>query len=438
MTRSSKRAPASTPDTTGASSAPSQRTNLLGTAMGNALEWFDWCIFAVFAPFFATQFFDKNDRASAFLSTLAVFAVGFAARPIGSILFGWISDRTGRKNAMAATVATSAFGGILIAVSPNYASIGVGASLILVVARLIQGLGHGGEVPSAQTYLSEIAPRERRGFWSSLIYASGMFGNMLGILLGVALTAALTSSQMSEFGWRIPFAVGGILGILALVMRYRMKESDVFESKPSRMKPRVWPELMKHQKQVLQIIGMTAGMTVAVYTWAISAPGYSIAVLGTDPNAALWAGVAATVVLIVALPFWGKLSDKIGRKPVLLISTIGSAAALYPASSIMQGEAWQLAVAMGMVVFLLAAALSIIPAATAEMFPTGIRTIGVGLPMAVTTATFGGTAPYLQTWMSIHLDSNIYTGYVVIFLVISAITCATLPETNQKNLHDLG
>lgn len=413
------------------------RKTIFGTGIGNALEWYDWAIYATFAPFFAGQLFNNADPLSAILATLAVFAVGFLARPFGGFVFGWIGDRVGRKTSMSLTVALASGGSLLIALTPTFTSIGAAASLLLLTARLIQGLAHGGELPSAQTYLSEMAPREKRGFWSTLIYFSGTVGILFGTLLGAVLTVVLSKQQMLSFGWRIPFALGAVFGLYALFMRLRMKETEVFTNAggAKTKHPPMWGQIVKYRKQAAQVIGLTVGLTVAYYVWGVVAPTFASSSLGIDRGHALWAGVGANLVFLAALPLWGKFSDRYGRKPALWISALGGAVMFFPMTWLLQDSAWQLFIAMSVMLIFIAGSASIVPAVYAELFPTSIRAVGVGVPYSICVAVFGGTAPYLQTWLNSLVGPAAFSAYTVVLLLISALVICTLPETRAKDLN---
>ncbi|MFE2507773.1 MFS transporter [Streptomyces naganishii] len=410
-----------------------------GVGLGNALEWFDWNIYAIFAPYLAAQFFSSSDQLSAVLSTLAVFAVGFAARPFGGFVFGWIADRRGRRFAMSLSVGGAATGSLLIGIAPAYGAVGALASLVLLLARLVQGLAHGGELPAAQTYIAETAPGRRRGLWASLIYVSGTVGIMAGTALGAVMATVLSSSRMEAWGWRVPFVLGGLFGLYALAMRLRMPETEAFEEESGKDvgdqdRPSMWRTLAEHRKQALQVVGMTVGLTVAYYAWAVSAPQYAISSRGLDPAGALWAGLAANVVFLVALPLWGALSDRIGRKPVLLVCSLGTVAVIFPLNSLVGRESWRLGLAMAIAMIFIAAGAAIVPAVYAELFPTRIRTIGVAVPYALCVAAFGGTAPYLQTWMGAELGGAYFTAYTAMLLLISSAAIVTLPETRNRSM----
>ncbi|MGP9695538.1 MFS transporter [Brachybacterium sp. AOP25-B2-12] len=424
---------------TSSTTAPAPQSRLktvLGTGLGNGLEWYDWNIYASFAVYFSAQAFDDTNPTSAFLSTMAIFAVGFVARPLGGVVFGWIGDRIGRKHALTLAVLCASFGSLLIAVLPTYGQVGVFSSLILLLARLIQGLAHGGELPSAQTYLAEHAPRARRGLWASSIYITGTLGLIAGLLLGLLLSSVLTEAQMNSFGWRIPFALGAVLGLIALWIRSSMEESEVFAENKSAQesagtKVRVFSALWKGRRTALQVIFMTAGLTVSYYIWSVSIAALAKQNLGYSPQEAFEAALIGNVVLIVALPLWGLASDRIGRKVCAIAALAGSAITYIPLILLIQGEFWQLTLAICVQLAFLAGFLGHAPAMYAEMFTTANRASGFGIPYAIAIALFGGTAPTLNTLFG---NQVLFGLYAIGLSIISIITIATLPETKGKDL----
>ena len=416
----------------------SKARTLFGIGSGNAMEWFDWGVYTTFTPFFASQFFHSGDPVSDVLKTLIVFAVGFVARPFGGLLFGWIADKKGRKLSMTLTVALAAAGSLVIGLSPSYTLIGVGASIILVLARLAQGLAHGGELPSAQTYIAEAAPRERRGLWSSLIYFSGTIGQLAGTLLAAILSTVLTQDAMTAYGWRIPFVLGGVFGLYALYMRLRMHETEVFVDEVVLEEPKtgIWQTVKEHPKLLFQVIGLTMGATVLYYVWAISAPAYAINVVHVPAAGALWAGTAAQVVFLIVLPLWGIVSDRIGRRPVLLTAMLGMAVLSFPLNAMLTTSPWSLFVAMSIALVFLGAFSSIGPAVYAEIFPTRIRAVGLAVPYSIAVALFGGTAPYLQTFFASQNMTSTFIWYGIVLGVLSGLVVLTLPETKGIDLKD--
>jgi len=203
--------------------------SMIATGLGNILEWFDWTIYAIFASYIAKAMFDPSDPSSALLLTLAIFAVGFISRPLGGIVFGTLADSYGRKSVLLISMVLMGIGSLIITLAPSYESIGGVASLIILAARLLQGFAHGGEATASYTYLAEIAPKERRGLWSSSMYFSAGLGSLLASLVGAFLTNAISAEDMNAWGWRIPFALGAFLTIVVLFLRRNMMESEVLE-----------------------------------------------------------------------------------------------------------------------------------------------------------------------------------------------------------------
>lgn len=428
--------------TTAETPRQSSTKTLIGTGVGNALEWFDWNIYASFAVYFSTQLFNSADTRSAFLQTMAIFAVGFVARPFGGFFFGWLGDRVGRKHALTFSVIAASGGSLLIALCPTYSQVGWVASALLLLARLVQGLAHGGELPAAQTYLAEHSPRGKRGLFASSIYITGTIGLLVGLALGLVLNAVLSEQQMASFGWRIPFAVGAVLGLVALWIRSSMEESEIFEehqaaqrdeaSGASAGRPNIFLAVLKNWRTGLKVIGMTAGLTVAYYIWSVTMASLAQTTFGYTASDAFTASLIGNIVFIVALPLWGGLSDRIGRRPCIIIGLLGCAILYVPLILLVSGgELWQLVLAISLQLILLAGFLGHAPATYAEMFDTDQRTAGFGIPYAIAIAAFGGTAGYVLTWIG-----NPYTFaiYSIVLLLISVVTVFLLPETKGKDL----
>ncbi len=414
-----------------------QRHSLVAVSLGNLIEWFDWTVYATFAVFIAANYFSSDNPTSGLLLTLVVFAVGFVARPFGGILFGWLADKAGRKFAMTLAVLIMSVSSLAIAVSPSYGQIGLWASAVLIVARLAQGVSQGGETPASFTFLSEIAPASRRGLWSSLIYISGSAGILATTLLGVLLTSLLTQQQMNEFGWRIPFGIGAVLGLYALWMRRTMKESEVYERSRNQTgagKRSILANALRYRRELAVVVGLTVGFTTSYYAWIINAPTYGNVTLGFDRTATLWASAIATICLIIALPIWGIISDRIGRKPVLIIS-FGSLLLLYlPATFLMKQSAAHLTMALIVISFVMAGIPAIFPATLSEMLPTSVRATGIGFPYALAVALFGGTAPYIQQYTASINNEALFPLYVMVLLAVSVVVSFTIPETKGKDL----
>lgn len=417
----------------------SRLNSLRAAVMGNVLEWFDWTLYATFAVYLAANFFEAGDPTSALLSTLAVFAVGFIARPIGGIIFGKLGDRIGRKTTLIMTMMTMAGASLLIALIPNYESIGVWASVLLVTARLLQGLAHGGESGVSYTYVAEIAPAKNRGLWSSSIFMSVTIGVMGATLTGVILTAIFGTEEMMSFGWRIGFLIGALLGLYALYLRRAADESPVFEENK---KATSTAEARLSGREVASIIAkvvlLSAASNAAYYTWVTFAPSFAISGHGMDPNGAFIASLLAQFVVLALLPFFGHLADRFGRKPMVLAYGILVVLVVFPVNWLLSDQPWTLFLSQGLGLAVWAIIASIYPAIIAEQVPTKQRALGVGFLSSLSVAIFGGTAPYLNTWLTSIGYDWVFSLWVAFLGLLAVVASFVIRETKGMNLNAIG
>ncbi|KEH09915.1 major facilitator transporter [Delftia sp. 670] len=416
---------------------PSNARKIAAGSIGNAVEWFDWTIYASFAVFFSGQFFPKTDETASLLATFAIFAVGFFMRPVGGWALGIFSDRMGRKAALSASILLMAGGSLIIGLTPTYESIGLAAPILLVIARLLQGLSLGGEYASASTFLAEMAPNHRRGFFSSFAFFSSAGGILIASAIGWVLTTNLTPEQMREFGWRIPFLLGALGGIAGMWLRTSIPETEASakQLKEQPVKQPLRTLLREYPRETLRIIGFSVLTTFAFYLFVAYVPTYAIRALHADSKVAFGANTIAMIVFMLVHPFFGMLSDRFGRKPQLIVFAAGYLLFFYPAITSMQPTfASILAVELfGLVLYALYT--SIAPAIMSEQFPTRVRAVGIGAPYNLMVALLGGTTPYLLTWLQSIGQERWFFYYVLVGAVITLITFIRMPETNGKPLN---
>lgn len=408
---------------------------------GVAFEYYDYAVFAVFSPFFASQFFVRGDNLSAVLDTLLVFAVGFVSRPIGSILSGRLSDRFGRTPLMMAGLALSSLGSFAIALTPTHRSIGIAAVVILVISRLAQGFGHGVEQVSAVTYVAEIADRKRRAFQTSFYQLSLSSGLVLAQLLGVVLTTVFTDDQLREWVWRIPFLLGGAFALLVVVLRRTMVEPESFSDSRAQAAQEdagYWSTIWKYRGRVGVLMLLWPAVALGYYTFAVGYPQFAITVVGADSNAAFWAGFIALLLYLITLPFWGRLADAKGRRFNYTLALGGSIVLAIPLQMLLGPSFWQLVVPMGVGLVLFGCLTSTETAMNTELLPNKVRAQVMSIPASLAAVLFGGTAPYLRTWMDKNVGVWTFTGYVIVLFVVALATVRRLPETRGRDLAEDG
>lgn len=411
---------------------------ILGGSAGNLVEWYDWFVYSAFAVYFSNHFFPGDDELAGLLKTMAVFAVGFFARPLGAWLMGLYADRAGRRTALTAAVGLMCGGSLIIALLPSYETIGVAAPILLVIARILQGLSVGGEYGASATYLSEMAGKKRRGFWSSFQFVTMVMGQLIALGLLALLQSTMDKSALDDWGWRIPFFIGAAMAVVVFWIRSRMDESQSYEnSKASGAESaRTMMLFVRYPKQTLTIFGFTAGGSLAFYAFTTYMPKFLTGTSGFPGTTATAITAGALVVYLFALPFFGWLSDHFGRKTTLWLAFGGGGLATYPAFTAIAGTQNAL-VAFGLVsllVVLLSGYNSVSAVVKAELFPANIRALGVALPYGMGTAIFGGTAePIALAFKRAGIESGFYI-YVAIGLAVSFFIVFLLPDNRQHSL----
>ncbi|PGA30511.1 MFS transporter [Bacillus wiedmannii] len=411
--------------------------NIFKGSVGNLIEWYDWYVYSAFAVYFSAEFFPKGDPTSQLLNTAAIFAVGFLMRPIGSLLMGRYADRHGRRAALTLSITVMAAGSLIIACTPSYESIGIMAPIILVLARLLQGLSLGGEYGTSATYLSEMASSGRRGFYSSFQYVTLVAGQMVALGVQIVLQQLLSEPDMKSWGWRIPFIIGAMGAVAVLWLRRTMDESEQFSNIKSQKRESAGTvrALMKHPKAVLTVVGLTLGGTVAFYTYTTYLQKFMVNTVGLPKEVVSWINFAALLIFVVLQPIAGLLSDKIGRRPLLMAFGILGTLLTAPIFFFMEKTTEPMVAFLLMMVGLIIVTgyTSINAIVKAELFPTEIRALGVGLPYALTVAIFGGTAEFIALWLkSIGMESLFYF-YVAGCIAISFITYWRMDESSKTS-----
>ena len=412
--------------------------NVLRGSVGNLIEWYDWYAYTAFSIYFAAAFFPKGDQTAQLLNTAAVFAVGFLMRPLGGWLLGRYADRHGRRAALTLSVTLMALGSLIIALTPSYATIGVAAPVLLVLARLLQGLSVGGEYATSATYLSEVASPARRGFYSSFQYVTLTAGQLVALGVQIVLQQFLSKPEMMEWGWRIAFVIGATGAIVVMWLRRGMDESENFEKQKENPEKGTFRALLRHPKECLLVVGLTLGGTVAFYTFTTYLQKFMVNTSKIDAATVSWINFAALLVFVVLQPIAGALSDRIGRRPLLLgfgvlgtlatvplLSTLAKTSEALPAFLLMLG---------GLVI--VTGYTSINAIVKAELFPTNIRALGVGLPYALTVAIFGGTAETVALLFKQAGMEQVFFYYVAGCVLISLLVYGFMRETSKDSVLD--
>ncbi len=420
-------------------SAKHRLRNIVGGSAGNLVEWFDWYVYSSFTLYFAPVFFPEGDRTAQLMAYGVVFAIGFGMRPIGAYVMGIYADRKGRKAGLTLSVSLMCFGSLMIAVAPTYASVGLLSPAILVLARMIQGLSLGGEYGSSATYLSEMAGKERRGFWSSFQYVTLIAGQLLALALLLLLQALLPESAIEQWGWRLAFAVGGLLAIVVFFIRRRLSESPSFAAAASSGKTSSGLALVRdHPREALLVMALTAGGTLAFYAYTTYMQKYLANTVGFDRAVASRIMTAALFVFMLLQPLGGLLSDRIGRKPVMIGFGVAGALLTVPIFTALESTRDPtIAFALVMASLVIVTGYTSINAVVkAELFPSHIRALGVALPYAIANAVFGGTAEVVALRLKTAGHERWFYYYVAGMIGLSLIVYMMMRETRTDSRID--
>jgi MHS family alpha-ketoglutarate permease-like MFS transporter len=416
---------------------PHRLRSILGGSAGNLVEWYDWYAYSAFTLYFAHAFFPAEDRTAQLLSAAAVFAVGFLMRPIGGWLMGTYADRRGRKAGLTLSVSLMCAGSLAIALTPTYAAIGPLAPLILVVARMVQGLSLGGEYGASATYLSEMAGRKHRGFWSSFQYVTLIAGQLIALALLLAIRSVLSKDAMFEWGWRIPFVIGAMLAVIVFWIRRRLAETESFENARAADAPRSTALALfrDHPREAFTVMALTAGGTLAFYAYSIYLQKFLANTSGFDPATASAIMAAALFLFMCVQPLAGALSDRIGRKPLMIgfgvlglvftwpiFTTLETVRDPFAAFAIVSGA-----------LLIVTGYTSINAVVKAELFPAHIRALGVAFPYALANTIFGGTAEAVALWLKNQGWERGFYAYVAALIGLSLIVYLRMPETRDHS-----
>jgi MFS family permease len=414
-----------------------RRINMWSGTIGNFVEWYDWYIYGLLAAIFAGQIFPSESEIASLIAAFVTYAIGFIVRPASGIIISPLADRYGRRVTLYLSISGMALGSLIIGLTPGFATIGYAAPILFLVARILQGISAGSEIQSAISFMVEHAPPNRRGLFGSLTNMSSGLATLAATVSAALVTAAFDPETLAAWGWRIPFLVGAVLGLVGLLLRSYADDTAEFEASSvvdqRTAMARLWDLLREHPKTLLQTAALSAP-AVAYYTWATFLPTYAQLTSGRNQGSTLAGSVIGLAVFVILVPICGALSDRLGRRKIFpIIGAIGMVVLFYPLLLLLNLPGFWVYVVVatsGWVV--LAIWQAVYPTIQAELFPASVRVSGIGLSHQLVIATLGGTAPLIAT---LFVDAGLPTLVAIYMMVIVAlclIVYFTLPETGSK------
>jgi metabolite-proton symporter len=420
----------------GATEAADRRRRIVaivGASSGNLVEWYDFYAYAFTSIYFAAAFFPSGDTTSQLLATAGIFAVGFFMRPLGGWLFGWIADTHGRRISMIISVLMMCAGSLMIACMPTHATIGTAAPVLLLLARLTQGLSVGGEYGTAATYMSEVASKGHRGFYSSFQYVTLIGGQLLALLVLAVLQALLTTDELKAWGWRIPFVIGALAAVVAMYLRRSLAETASEETMHNKEAGSVVGLVRRHPRAVLIVLAFTMGGSLYFYTFTTYMQKYLVNTAHMAATTVTFVMTTALIVFMLLQPAFGALSDWIGRKTnMILFSSLGMLTAVPLLILIGRVSSPYTALILVLLTLMIASFYtSISGVVKAELFPPEVRALGVGLTYAIANAMFGGTAEYVALWLKSAGHEQWFFWYVAGMVAIAFAASLIMPDTRK-------
>ena len=435
--------PASAAASASAVTTPGQRLKAIFIgSLGNLVEWYDFYCYSAFALYFAGSFFPKQDPTAQALATAGIFALGFFIRPIGGIVFGYIGDHLGRRTALMASVLLMCGGSLLIACAPTYAMVGTLAPVLLLVARLLQGLSLGGEYGSSATYLSEMADSKHRGFYASFQYVSLIGGQLTALVVLLVLqNFVLTADELKAWGWRIPFVIGAALALIALWMRRDLPETDSFEKARQQQggakarKAGGLKTLLTYPRECLIVVGLTMGGTLAFYVYTTYMQKFLKLSVGLTDHQTTAVSAGSLIFAMLLQPLYGALSDRIGRRPLLIgFALLGTLLTVPLLTAIQHAQGpWEAFAWIACAWLIVSGYTSINAVVKAELFPAAIRTTGVGVPYAFAVSVFGGSAEYIALWFKQAGNESGFYWYATAVIACTLLVYVFMRDTKKTS-----
>ena len=409
--------------------------SIFGGSIGNLIEWYDFYVYNSFAIYFAKSFSSSADPTVQLITTFGIYAVGFFIRPVGGLLLGYYSDRAGRRAGLTLSVILMCLGSLMIAVLPTYAAVGIWAPVLLLLARLLQGLSLGGEYASSATYLSEVAGARHRGFYSSFQYVTLIGGQVLAALVLLVMQQGFDAAQLSAWAWRIPFAIGALGSLYGFYLRRNLVESEEWTQAAREPRRNLLRELFQHPRELLLVFGLTMGGTTAFYTFSSYMPTYLANTLKFPKEWVAEISFISLLLFAAMQPLFGALSDRIGRRPVLMwFGVMGTLCTVPILSTLETTHGYMQALVLVLAAFLIVSGYTSINAVVkAELFPAGVRALGVGLPYALAASLFGGTAPLVALQFKDAGHESWFYWYVTGLTFLSLLVYALMRDTKKAS-----